>query len=360
MVWILIGGILSGFLVAAPSIYDIFGRHMSWGTLATFWRLGPHQFFFTLFVVPFTTCLTGCALWWTVTAAKASHQGGLATTFAENWPIAFLWPLALAAFLAGVFFIGITWSPDKLRAPYLDTTAEAIRSVEARDSRGAPVTSADIAKAHSAAGDAVTRHSRDMPMYLHRLPSLVRLQVVMNGDVQRSLDLTDGAATGLSGFQVWITLAAGLMTLICVIVMLLLKPSARLPAVSHALGHARLAALLASLSLLLYAYLFSLYRQEITRVAGPNITSNQDLAATIGVAICLLLLFLSLTTKISADAIPTLSGLAVAIAEVAGASRLGIFRTLFGWDTKLATQLVLVVAIVILGSIGLYAVRPQT
>jgi hypothetical protein len=186
------------------------------------------------------------------------------------------------------------------------------------------------------------------------------MQILMDGNYQRTLRLTDEATASLNGFQVWLILAAGLINGMCATVVLLLRQSSRLHGVDRALGHAQLGILFATLSLLLYAYLFSMYKQQSSQIVGPGFTSNQDIVASLGVGLCLLLLFLSIDEKFSAAVIPTIAGIVAVVAEIAGAPKLSIFRTLFGWETKVSTQLVLICAVVILGVICVYAVRPQS
>jgi hypothetical protein len=361
MASILIAAIFFSVLVAAPTVYTIFGRGLTSSTIATLWRFGPHQFFFTLFVVPFATCLTGCALWWTVTAAKAASKPGLIETFAQNWPISFLWPVALAAFVTGALSIGITWSPDKLKTPFATQASVAIRQIEATRQAGlsnATAIARDVAKAKELAPAIVERHKTDIGQYLSTFSPFVQLQILMSGQFQRSLALSDEATTSMSGFQAWLALSVGLINVVCTVVVLLLKGDDALP-VAKAVGHARLAVLLAMLSLLLYAYLFSLYKQETTLLVGSGVTSNQDIVAALSISMCLGLLFLSLNHKLSGDAVPSIVGIVGAFAEIFGASRISIFRVLFGWESNISTQLILISAFVILGMIGIYAVRPQ-
>lgn len=361
MAWILIGTFVVSVLATAPTLYTIFGRHIGFADIGTLWRFGPHQFFFTLFVAPFTACFTGCALWWTVTAARASDLGGIAETFANNWPIAFLWPIALGAFIAGGFYIGITWSPDKLKTTYAKQAAVAIKSVEAHlelHQLNADEPSV-IAAARSTASREATYKSTDLPKRLPTLAPLVQLQIFFSGKLQRSLRLTDEPTTSLSGLQVWIVLSTGIINLMCAAMILLLSQRTHIPVVASALDHARLAALCALASLLLYSYLFSAYRQEIERVAGPGVTNSQDIVSAIGVGLCFLLIVLSVEKKLSWAIVPGALGLTAVLAQFIGASRTELFRTLFGWDTRPAIQLALVPAIVIMGMIAAYAARPQ-
>jgi len=255
MVWILIGASVASSLVAAPTLYTIFGRGLDLSTLGTLWRFGPHQFFFTIFVVPFAACLTGCALWWTVVAAKATAHPAAVDLFAKNWPIAFLWPLALAAFIAGSLYINISWSPDKLRTEYAKEAATSIRAIERERSGPAGLNERKMTRTISEARtDATSLTEKDDPALaagLSELTPFVRLQILLSGRSQRTLGLVDEAVTSLSGLQVWVVLSLGVIDLMCALAVLLMSPHASAVGAESAVSHARLAVLLATTTLLI-------------------------------------------------------------------------------------------------------------
>lgn len=354
------------YLVAnAPLIYSLRYVHGLSGTLSL-WGYAPNQFLYLVVFYPFAALMTLVAMYSFVAELNSllPLTSRLRPVF-DNWPVAVLIGIILAAFISIVVYLTSAWSFDKLQPQYARKALEAVAKVEEQ------VEAASLKKEEqSSFRQKLIREAKQelrtlqipsqndtasVDQWLDTLKPEVYLQVVQDGRLTQRLRLLNPALHALNVFQLLNTLFMASCALVVAVFCIYAAREMRydgtnIPELTQTIN----AAFYAVFFFGLYAVCYHQYRSQIEEVVGTGTTILQDVFVGIIVLVMLVWLRWLVTNNLELSVETSLKFLPVVIfgiSYVAGNSSPQILKQLIGSETNVGIQIVLSLIAILLASI---------
>lgn len=288
MIWIVIGVLISYFLVNAPLIYSLAYGHGLKG-ISQLWGYAPNQFLFLVVIYPFAAFASFVALRsFVVKIYPSLPLGSKLEPLFDHWPIAVLVGLIVACLLTIVVYFTSAWSIDKLKPQYADLALKSVRQFEddvaqssVRKEEQEGFRKQLIRKAQQELATIPLTDDRDessVRNWLDRLSPGAYLQVVQDKRLPHRLRLLEPAIHILNVFQITLVLFVGACTLFVTGACVAYSREAGFS--GNNLAHIKTtldAVFLAVFFFSFYIICYHQYRSQIEELVGTQTTILQDI-----------------------------------------------------------------------------------
>lgn len=344
-------------VVSALWIYNL--RRLGLKDTTTAWKVAPHASFFAVTIAPFAAFYSSYSLS-RLSALASDNPDALPPWLPLNLVANFEWIVGVAALLAilacTAFFVSTSWSPDKLRT---QLARLVLRDFAARWKLG-PKPSPEVISGMPPMLEGLSHDA--IAGRLAVASSRTRDEILLSPESQRAMRLLDRPAQLLTGLQAFAILTVGFMILASAALLFLISPSSESSAESVSV--ARVSSTFSVALLLPYPLLFATYRSQVReldpRWAGSG--SQEAVSATF-LMLCAGLLILSGLDQVSTNSLEIVAGvttllggiLSLLLPHVTGTR---FVRLLVGSGSSLASQVSILVAVVLVGALGLTVLFP--
>lgn len=373
MFWILTCTALIYLLVNSPLIYSLLSAHRYEG-IAALWGYAPQQFLFMAVIFPFATYSTFSALRALVADLSQKIPTNLALhRILTDWPV---WVIGLGLIVTSVIGFAVYYSSamslDKLRPELAHRAITCIQQIESStgdiDSPSARNKRNELShksKVKLATNIPVSRASTDEEIdnWVSGLNPTAFLQVVQNGRLQRELRLMEPTIHALNVFQFMMAILVGFCCLYCVVLCYIASKQLGYDGTNcPELSTAVVCSFWSLAFFAAYPICYSQYRSQIELFTGSGISVLQDTLTMIVIVVALLIL----ARLDSSIPFLTITGLlrVTPVAAIGAASLLVVkypelMRQLIGSETKVGTQVIVVLLTAIVGVFSIVQMNIQ-
>jgi hypothetical protein len=295
---ILIIVLVTYVLVNSPLFYSLLYVHKPYG-ISQLWGYAPNQFLFLVLVYPFAAFASLAALRAFVVKVYPSVPPESRLTWViDNWPIAILFGLIIAALFTVLVYFTSGWSFDKLRPQYADAAVRAAKDFRSRiEQRDGDKTNQEQYRKqliNNAKQDielfkpSELRDRAEVEQWLTKLSPAEYLQVVQDRNLINRLRLMDPAMHALNVFQILIVLFVGTCAVFSIVTCLAYGYEAgyngkNLPDLKATIDTGFWAVFFFSF----YVICYHQYRSQIEYLVGTRTTILQDLIAAVVIILIL-------------------------------------------------------------------------
>jgi len=371
MAWVILSTVFLWLIVNLPTIYSVVFVHKLSG-ISQLWGYSPHQFLFLLILFPFATFALFTAIHQLVSgiAPQLEHSSFLKQAL-DNWVVVILLGFIIASLFTGVVYFTSSMSLDKLKPIYANHAIACLKALE-EDINSKPSDDQDQYRrtlVQNARNDAKNIQITKTPgtiefnEWLLALQPAIYLQIVQNASHQRNLMLMDLTIHRLNIIQMFFALLVAFLCLATVVTCAVVSNALHFDGSNMPIITKIISALFFSLVIFsIYPICFSLYKSEIEMFVGRGFWILQDIIAMIVIIVILTWVRLidpsnrQLTSISVFRYIPIVLVGAGSFLSLKSANTL---RQLIGSQTKVGTQLLIMMLLIMFGFILCITLWPR-